>query len=66
MKIHDRKPDTLQERHLPNSVAIRCDCGVDLLWPRGGGDIVRCPACKKTEMLPISETDPHTGKDPHG
>jgi uncharacterized Zn finger protein (UPF0148 family) len=60
MKIHDRKPDSLENRHLPNAVAVHCDaCGVDLLWPRGAGNNVVCPSCGKTETLPVSETDPH-------
>lgn len=53
MRIMDSKSDRLENRHLPDSVCIECDCGEHLLWPRRGGNTVTCPTCKRTGTVDI-------------
>lgn len=53
MRIMGKKSDRLENRYLTNSVCVECDCGEHLLWPIGGGNAVKCPTCKKTDILDV-------------
>lgn len=65
MIILPRKPDSLKDRHLPNAIAVQCDCGVTMLWPKGAGNTVRCPDCKAVETLEVDGVSTQTPNDPH-
>ncbi len=54
MQILPRHPDALTGRHLPGSVAVKCNCGEYFLWPLSGGNQVRCPTCKLTAELDVT------------
>jgi len=56
MQLLKRKPDSLQGRELPNSVAVHCDnCGNDFLWPTARGNVVTCQNCGDSATLPVIE-----------
>lgn len=56
MKIHPQIHDALRARvHARGMVAIECDCGVHLAWPKRRGNTVVCPGCGLAETLPIAD-----------
>lgn len=67
MEILPKKPQALQTRFLPDSIAIKCDCKSQFLWKKRAGNKVMCPNCGETAELKIDEATvaPEDVKDPH-
>jgi hypothetical protein len=53
MKLLSEVPHRLRGRFAPDAVPIECDCGEHLLWEKSLGTTVKCPTCKRTEVVPL-------------
>lgn len=65
MELLAHKPQALEARHLPDSVAIKCDCKTYFLWVKRAGNKVTCPACLATAELKVNEAPAIDTKDPY-